>query len=165
MFIAESRVCDRHRLSVKRITIRRRDGASRQFLHDLSAALTNLQESRVRNDRVGHGSPLNPFDVAKSLFNVRSTLPWVGLDVMVMRSARGTALVPAHATGTCRRGVAASPHDHRELAMAVRRKCASNDACSKDRSCALRSVAEVGLSARTREKTGHCSNAGGLSAV
>jgi hypothetical protein len=30
---------------------------------------------------------------------------------------------------------------------------------------ALRSVAEVGLSARTRERTGHCSNAGGLSAV
>jgi len=26
-------------------------------------------------------------------------------------------------------------------------------------------VAEMGLSARTREKTGHCSNAGGLSAV
>jgi hypothetical protein len=33
-----------------------------------------------------------------------------------------------------------------------------------DDSCALRSVAEVGLSARTR-KGGHCSNAGGLSAV
>jgi len=31
-------------------------------------------------------------------------------------------------------------------------------------SCALRSLAEVGLSARTRD-TGHCSNAGWLSAV
>jgi len=34
-----------------------------------------------------------------------------------------------------------------------------------DASCTLRSVAEVGLSARTRKETGHCSNAGGLSAV
>ena len=35
----------------------------------------------------------------------------------------------------------------------------------KSPSCALRSMAEVGLSARTRVKRGHCSNAGGLSAV
>jgi hypothetical protein len=48
---------------------------------------------------------------------------------------------------------------------AVLRECVSSDAGAADRSCALRSVAEVGLSARTREKTGHCSNAGGLSAV
>jgi len=34
-----------------------------------------------------------------------------------------------------------------------------------DVSWALRSKAEVGLSARTRVMTGHCSNAGGLSAV
>jgi hypothetical protein len=34
----------------------------------------------------------------------------------------------------------------------------------RDISCALRSMAEVGLSARTREG-GHCANAGGLSAV
>jgi hypothetical protein len=40
-----------------------------------------------------------------------------------------------------------------------------SDGCSTDCSCALQSVAEVGLSARTREETGHCSNAGGLSAV
>src|SRR5438093_7092656 len=75
MFIADSRVVDRHRLSVKRITIRRRDGVLRQFLHGSSAALTNLQESRVRNDRFGHGSPLNPFDVAKG----RITQPYTTL--------------------------------------------------------------------------------------
>ena len=41
----------------------------------------------------------------------------------------------------------------------------SSDGCSKNRSCALRSMPEVGLSARTHKKRGHCSNAGGLSAV
>jgi hypothetical protein len=59
---------------------------------------------------------------------------------------------------------AASERDH-QMAIALLREDVRSDGCSKDRSCALRSMAEVGLSARTREKTGHCSNAGGLSAV
>jgi hypothetical protein len=166
VFVTESRVIDGYRSSVERITIRRRDGASLQFLHDPSAAVTNLQESRMRNDRVGHRSPLNrstsfvstqpPADRhgLESLFNARSTVVSADLDVMVMRSARRTAGVPAHATGTCRPGVAASPNDQQEMAIAVLRECLSSDAGSTDPSCALRSVAEVGLSARTRERRG-----------
>ena len=46
-----------------------------------------------------------------------------------------------------------------------RRDWRSSDGCSKNRSYALRSMPEVGLSARTHKKRGHCSNAGGLSAV
>jgi hypothetical protein len=71
--IAESGVIDGHRLSVSRVASRRRDGPSRQFLHE-SSALTNLEESRVRNDRVGHASPLNPFDVA--LYQCSALMTW-----------------------------------------------------------------------------------------
>ncbi|OLB63309.1 MAG: hypothetical protein AUI11_01955 [Acidobacteria bacterium 13_2_20CM_2_66_4] len=62
-------------------------------------------------------------------------------------------------------GAAVSRCDQPPIAVASLRGRVPGGGRSTDRSCALRSVAEMGLSARTREKTGHCSNAGGLSAV
>jgi len=99
-------------------------------------------------------------------FTIISTLLWIGADRAEPQPVRGTARVQVRASETSSLGGAApSGHHRRAGARACGREERSSDGYSKDPAWALRSVAEVGLSARTHETRGHCSNAGGLSAV
>ena len=94
---------------------------------------------------LNHKEPLSVF------FNKISVLLRRGFGLMVTQSTRGTVPAPAHASGTCLARASRNQRCPRELAIAFRGDGVERAEDLADVSCALRSVAEVGLSARTRK--------------